>query len=168
MTRPCKLFSCFLLVALGKLCDGFVFPVPKVATSTKSTLTPANLIPDTSSPDILDTVSSLLADAPEAGGVSYSKASYYTVLGLYLFSFPGLWSTIKRSTKAKIKRKTYVTPGENASGGKSLRQQAGEIMACKLRKVDFLSDKNLIKDALTLCYLPHTNYSTRQPLTRQT
>jgi hypothetical protein len=47
-------------------------------------------------------------------------------------SFPGLWSTIKRSTTAKMKRKTFVTPGENAANGKGLRQQAGEIMACKL------------------------------------
>ena len=63
--------------------------------------------------------------------VSYSKASYYTVLALYIMSFPGLWSQIKRSTTAKVKRKTYVSPGENSTGGKDLRQQAGEIMACK-------------------------------------
>lgn len=103
---------------------------------------------------IIDTASSLLADGsqysdaalshtpaailasaldgtapPEVGGISYSKASYYTVLGLYLLSFPGLWSTIKRSTAAKVKNKTFVTAGE-ASGGKGLREQAGEIMAC--------------------------------------
>ncbi|KAL3789032.1 hypothetical protein HJC23_008179, partial [Cyclotella cryptica] len=61
---------------------------------------------------------------------SYSKASYYTTLALYVASFPGLWSQIKRSTKAKVKRKTYVSPGEKAAeGGKELRQQAGEIMA---------------------------------------
>lgn len=64
--------------------------------------------------------------------VSYSKASYYTVLALYIMSFPGLWSQIKRSTSAKVKRKTFVSPGENVTGGKDLRQQAGEIMACKL------------------------------------
>jgi hypothetical protein len=70
---------------------------------------------------------------PEAGGMSYSKASYYTILGLYLLSFPGLWSTIKRSTKAKVKRKTFVSKGEKASTGtgKSLREEAGGIMACK-------------------------------------
>jgi len=39
---------------------------------------------------------------------TYSKASYYTTLALYVASFPGLWSQIKRSTKAKVKRKTYV------------------------------------------------------------
>ena len=26
---------------------------------------------------------------------------------------------------------SFVSPGENADGGKGLRQQAGEIMACK-------------------------------------
>ena len=39
---------------------------------------------------------------------TYSKASYYTTLALYAASFPGLWRQIKRSTKAKVKRKTYV------------------------------------------------------------
>jgi hypothetical protein len=66
---------------------------------------------------IFETASTFLADAsansPDyipgtSGEVSYSRASYYTILGLYLLSFPGLWSTIKRSTTAKIKRKTYV------------------------------------------------------------
>lgn len=70
---------------------------------------------------------------PESDGISYSKVSYYTVLGLYLMSLPGLWSIVKRSTAAKVKRKTYVTPGGNstAANAKGLRQQAGEIMACK-------------------------------------
>jgi len=65
------------------------------------------------------------------GEVTYSKASYYVILGLYLISFPGLWSTIKRSTKAKVKRKTYVSDGEQSpdGDGKGLREQAGEIMA---------------------------------------
>lgn len=62
--------------------------------------------------------------------VSYSKASYYTVLGLFVLSVPGIWSQIKRSTTAKIKRKTFTSAGENANG-KDLRQQAAEIMACK-------------------------------------
>lgn len=36
---------------------------------------------------------------------------------------------MKRSTKAKTKRKTFVSEGEAATEGKDLRQQAGEIMA---------------------------------------
>mmetsp|Transcript_25818 Transcript_25818/g.48128 ORF Transcript_25818/g.48128 Transcript_25818/m.48128 type:complete len:275 (+) Transcript_25818:170-994(+) len=89
--------------------------------------------------DFFETASNVLADAsttssPDyipgtSGEVSYSRASYYVILGLYLTSFPGLWSVIKRSTSAKVKRKTFVSKGENATGGKGLREQAGEIMA---------------------------------------
>jgi len=68
-------------------------------------------------------------EASQSFAPTYSKASYYTTLALYAASFPGLWSQIKRSTKAKVKRKTYVSTGEAAEGGKELRQQAGEIMA---------------------------------------
>mmetsp|Transcript_21848 Transcript_21848/g.61881 ORF Transcript_21848/g.61881 Transcript_21848/m.61881 type:complete len:268 (-) Transcript_21848:186-989(-) len=86
---------------------------------------------------IFDSASTFLADSASSsdyipgtsGEVSYSRASYYTILGLYLTSFPGLWSTIKRSTSAKVKQKTFVAPGENAPSGKGLRDQAGEIMA---------------------------------------
>lgn len=62
---------------------------------------------------ILDSASTLLSSADvipgTSGEVSYSRASYYTILGLYLMSFPGIWSTVKRSTSAKVKKKTYVT-----------------------------------------------------------
>lgn len=83
---------------------------------------------------VIDALTSLpIADAADAvsevGAVTYSKASYYTTLALYVASFPGLWSQIKRSTKAKIKQKVYVSAGQNATEGKDLRQQAGEIMA---------------------------------------
>ena len=71
-------------------------------------------------------LASAASKVPEVG---YSKASYYTTLGLYVLSFPGIWSQIKRSTSAKIKRKTFISDGEAASDGKDLRQQAGEIMA---------------------------------------
>ncbi|KAL7560893.1 hypothetical protein ACA910_008176 [Epithemia clementina (nom. ined.)] len=91
-----------------------------------------------------DTNGGVLTAPPEAGGVSYSKASYYTILGLYALSFPGLWSTIKRSTTAKIKQITYVAPGENAEG-RSLRQQAGEIMAyMKANNYDVVDAGNTI------------------------
>ena len=41
----------------------------------------------------------LLGD--EQISVGYSKFSYYTTLGLYVLSFPGLWSVVKRATKTK-------------------------------------------------------------------
>jgi Cofactor assembly of complex C subunit B len=140
----------------------------------KTAMKPLNmLLPmDASSPSLLldglssntDTVSSALLSAtttttaillsaldspPETGGISYSKASYYTILGLYLMSFPGLWSQIKRSTTAKVKRKTYVSPGENSTAETkmSLRQQAGEIMACKCCfGVETAAEKNFCVD----------------------
>lgn len=34
--------------------------------------------------------------------VGYSPASYYTSLGLFVISVPGLWSLIKRSVKSKV------------------------------------------------------------------
>lgn len=60
------------------------------------------------SSDPTDTVTSAVEEAATSFAPTYSKASYYTTLGLYALSFPGLWSQIKRSTKAKVKRKTYV------------------------------------------------------------
>lgn len=43
--------------------------------------------------------SSLLLLAESMG---YSLASYYTSLGLFVISVPGLWSLIKRSVKSKV------------------------------------------------------------------
>ena len=71
-----------------------------IPTSAASVEVPAVEVPAAiSSPDYIPGTS---------GEVSYSRASYYTILGLYVLSFPGLWSTIKRSTAAKMKKKTYV------------------------------------------------------------
>lgn len=38
-----------------------------------------------------------------ADSVAYSRASYYTSLGLFVISVPGLWSLIKRSVKSKVR-----------------------------------------------------------------
>jgi hypothetical protein len=123
-------FNYLLLLALLGTSQAFVVRPSVVKAPTR----PSALAMDPS--HIFESASTFLADASSpdfipgtSGEVSYSRASYYTILGLYLFSFPGLWSTIKRSTTAKIKRKTYVSDGENAEGGKGLREQAGEIMA---------------------------------------
>jgi len=98
-----------------------------------------NLTPDAVLSLPSDTATDIAADASNTAAAmaskplgfssTYSKASYYTTLGLYILSFPGIWSQIKRSTKAKLKRKTFVSDGESTDGGKDLRQQAGEIMA---------------------------------------
>jgi hypothetical protein len=112
-------------------------PTRPIATVTRSSNNKLHVMDPS---HIWETASSLMISEDAAvGEVSYSKASYYTVLALYIMSFPGLWSQIKRSTTAKVKRKTYVSPGENSNnGGKDLRQQAGEIMACKKKVCCFV------------------------------
>nr|GEV11033.1 protein cofactor assembly of complex C subunit B CCB1, chloroplastic [Tanacetum cinerariifolium] len=65
-----------------------------------------------------------LADA----AVGYSTASYYTSLGLFVISVPGLWSLIKRSVKSKVVKKTFVD--EVVEGTKKAPNQvAGEILS---------------------------------------
>jgi len=86
----------------------------------------ASFAPLSSSTNILADIAAATTDA--LAEPTYSKFSYYTTLGLYVMSFPGIWSQIKRSTSAKLKRKTYLSDGEAVDGGKDLRQQAGEIM----------------------------------------
>ena len=113
MTR----FSTFFLLTILGGAGAFVVPNSNsIARPTTATTTKLNLLDPS---HIFETASTFLADASDAtatqdyipgtsGEVSYSRYSYYTILGLYLFSFPGLWSTIKRSTAAKMKKKTYV------------------------------------------------------------
>ncbi|XP_047315301.1 protein COFACTOR ASSEMBLY OF COMPLEX C SUBUNIT B CCB1, chloroplastic [Impatiens glandulifera] len=59
-----------------------------------------------------------------AADSGYSLASYYTSLGLFVISVPGLWSLIKRSVKSKIVKKTYVL-----GQGKLPNQVAGQILS---------------------------------------
>lgn len=75
------------------------------------------------------------ASATPLGAFGGSYWSLYATLGLYLLSFPGLYSTIKRSVGYKSIEKTYVFPGpaaptgpEGDAGGLELRQIAGEVM----------------------------------------
>ncbi|KAJ8753094.1 hypothetical protein K2173_013428 [Erythroxylum novogranatense] len=61
-----------------------------------------------------------------AESVGYSLASYYTSLGLFVLSVPGLWSLIKRSVKSKIVQKTFVSEDEKC---KVPKQVAAEILS---------------------------------------
>ncbi|KAG5177103.1 CPLD51 protein required for cyt b6 assembly [Tribonema minus] len=73
-----------------------------------------------------------LADAadPLGASVSYSKSSYYATLGLYLLSFPGLWSVIKRAAKTKYKERVYTVAGPAAAvAAKPVKQVAAEVVA---------------------------------------
>ncbi|OVA17357.1 Protein of unknown function DUF3529 [Macleaya cordata] len=78
-----------------------------------------------------------LAAAAESGG--YSLASYYTSLGLFVISVPGLWSLIKRSVKSKIVKKSFVGEGEGKM--KEPNQVAGEILSFFTRNNFVVSDR---------------------------
>ncbi|KAG0487484.1 hypothetical protein HPP92_009579 [Vanilla planifolia] len=71
---------------------------------------------------VLD-MSTATAEVAIGGGAAYSPASYYTSLGLFVISVPGLWSLIKRSAKSKIVQKTFVREAAAPS------QVAGEILS---------------------------------------
>ena len=97
----------------------FTTKVQQKQTSSVLSLTPIHdisfLISDAADaiadvPASVDTTSAsdIVEESSKSFAPTYSKASYYTTLALYVASFPGLWSQIKRSTKAKVKRKTYV------------------------------------------------------------
>ncbi|KAK9117724.1 hypothetical protein Sjap_016671 [Stephania japonica] len=73
-----------------------------------------------------------------AESTGYSLASYYTSLGLFVISVPGLWSLIKRSVKSKIVQKTFVEEGEEK---KATSQVAGEILSFFTRNNFNVSDR---------------------------
>lgn len=95
-------------------------------------------------------LSFMTADA--SGEPSYSLASYYTSLGLFVLSVPGVWSLIKRSTKSKVSllpfllffiwftlsfqivKKNFVVEGPAVEGAKPLSKVAGEITAFLTRR----------------------------------
>ncbi|KDP41863.1 hypothetical protein JCGZ_26881 [Jatropha curcas] len=73
-----------------------------------------------------------------AESAGYSLASYYTSLGLFVISVPGLWSLIKRSVKSKIVQKTFIGEGE---GKKAPNQVAGEILSFFTRNNFAVADR---------------------------
>ncbi|TKY46252.1 COFACTOR ASSEMBLY OF COMPLEX C SUBUNIT B CCB1 [Spatholobus suberectus] len=72
-----------------------------------------------------------------AESAGYSLASYYTSLGLFVISVPGLWSLIKRSVKSKIVQKTFMGEGEK----KAPNQVAGEILSFFTRNNFAVTDR---------------------------
>lgn len=86
---------------------------------------------------MLDSAAVLL-DAAVGAGTGYSQASYYTSLGLFVLSVPGLWSLIKRSVKSKIVQKTFVRE-EGQPTAPSL--VAGEILSFFTRNSFAVSDR---------------------------
>lgn len=78
------------------------------------------------------------AAAAATGGIGYSLASYYTSLGLFVISVPGLWSLIKRSVKSKIVQKTFVSGGGEAA---TPSRVAGEILSFFTRNNFAVADR---------------------------
>lgn len=62
-------------------------------------------------------------------GSGFAATSYYTTLAVYVLSFPGIYSLVKRSVKSKVVRKTYEVAGPAAAGGRPTREVAGDIVA---------------------------------------
>lgn len=61
---------------------------------------PESLMSSSPAPLVHTPSTSLFLLAADTAG--YSSASYYTSLGLFVISVPGLWSLIKRSVKSKV------------------------------------------------------------------
>uniref|UniRef100_A0A0E0F696 Cofactor assembly of complex C subunit B n=1 Tax=Oryza meridionalis TaxID=40149 RepID=A0A0E0F696_9ORYZ len=80
----------------------------------------------------------VLLDAAVAGATGYSQASYYTSLGLFVLSVPGLWSLIKRSVKSKVVQKTFV---KEEGQTMAPNQVAGEILSFFTRNNFTISDR---------------------------
>merc|ERR1719162_1666169 len=85
-------------------------PPPRAAVSAANALL-------LGAPALLSMPMPVMAD----DGPGFSQASYYTTLALYVFSFPGIYSLVKRSVKSKIVRKTYEVAGPAADGGRPTR-----------------------------------------------
>ena len=72
---------------------------------------------------------------------TFSSASYYTTLALYLLALPGVYSLVTRSVKAKVVRKVYEVLGPGSDGGRPTRELAGDIVGF------FQANNYKIKDA---------------------
>ncbi|KAK1361278.1 protein COFACTOR ASSEMBLY OF COMPLEX C SUBUNIT B CCB1, chloroplastic [Heracleum sosnowskyi] len=99
----------------------------KLVVRVVSSLTPEPLLSDPTSLFLI------------SENVGYSTASYYTSLGLFVISVPGLWSLIKRSVKSKIVKKTFI--GEGDGKMKKPNQMAGEILSFFTRNSFVVLDK---------------------------
>ena len=60
---------------------------------------------------------------------TFSSASYYTTLALYVLALPGVYSLVTRSVKAKVVRKVYEVLGPGSDGGRPTRELAGDILS---------------------------------------
>ena len=115
--RSFTINSALACLLLSKCPNAFTMPSKAIqqqrsSSSSQNNIMTRNMLDPSDLSQIISSSSTILSDvaaaSSEAMDSSYSKVSYYTTLGLYVMSFPGLWSQIKRSTTAKLKRKTYI------------------------------------------------------------
>ncbi|KAK3039155.1 hypothetical protein RJ639_028901 [Escallonia herrerae] len=113
-------------------------PTPAIARPKKRLAVSSSLLHESSTAVALHqgAASSFFLLAADTAG--YSTASYYTSLGLFVISVPGLWSLIKRSVKSKVVKKTFIGEGE---GKKVPNQAAGEILSFFTRNNFSVLDK---------------------------
>merc|ERR1719247_3145322 len=90
-------------------------------------LPPAPVFPVAEATAALPALAPLPALADDGGG--FAQVSFYTILFLYVVSFPGVYSLVKRSVKSKVVRKVYEVAGPAATGGRPTRELAGDIVA---------------------------------------
>ncbi|KAK9925590.1 hypothetical protein M0R45_033910 [Rubus argutus] len=95
---------------------------------------PESLMSSSPAPLVHTPSTSLFLLAADTAG--YSSASYYTSLGLFVISVPGLWSLIKRSVKSKIVQKTFI-----GQENKAPNQLAGEILSFFTRNNFVVTDR---------------------------
>lgn len=55
------------------------------------------------------------------------KGPYAVSLGLFFLSLPGLWSTVKRSTKSKVVQRTFLVDGPAKPGAEPLDKFARQV-----------------------------------------
>lgn len=125
-TTPNILHSRYGTFSTGK---GEHMSMPRAVRKTRET-EESKAIPSLSTSMLLILMASLVdSSAAYADDMASSPpaSSYYVSLGLFLFTLPGLWSLIKRSPKAKIKRKTFEVAGPAVAGHMPLDTRARQI-----------------------------------------
>ncbi|KAM1386046.1 hypothetical protein PS2_032156 [Malus domestica] len=103
--QPWRLSHCSSRsLGTNKKRDVVMSSLPESLVSTSSSLVPLLLEPPQQLNASSSNISSFLMFVVAAadGAVGYSLASYYTSLGLFVISAPGLWSLIKCSVKSQV------------------------------------------------------------------
>ena len=127
--RTKRVLNTLYKISHGPVRSGLNLRVPRAVPDMQGTEESKAVTVSTS------TLLMLLASMADSSAAAHAESmttsppasSYYVSLGLFLFTLPGLWSLIKRSPKAKIKRKTFEVAGPAVSGHMPLDTRARQI-----------------------------------------